>query len=149
MAMNPQAAIPPQIQQQLAMFQQIQQQLQQVSSQKMQYEMTLRETKRAVEELEAVKDDAAVFSSIGSIMIQKDKETVKKELTDKADSLELRISSLDKQEKAMAQKASQLQKQIFCHEAGIFGLITESWGIYSECIHRQKAPLCKGSCHRR
>ena len=28
-------------------------------------------------------------------------------------------------------------------------LITESWGIYSECIHRQKAPLCKGSCHRR
>ncbi|MBO5003218.1 prefoldin subunit, partial [Methanocorpusculaceae archaeon] len=60
MAMNPQAAIPPQIQQQLAMFQQIQQQLQQVSSQKMQYEMTLRETKRAVEELEAVKDDAAV-----------------------------------------------------------------------------------------
>lgn len=112
MAMNPQAAIPPQIQQQLAMFQQIQQQLQQVSSQKMQYEMTLRETKRAVEELEAVKDDAAVFSSVGSIMIQKDKESVKKELTDKADSLELRISSLDKQEKAMAQRASQLQKQI-------------------------------------
>ena len=70
---NPQAGIPPQIQQQLAMFQQIQQQLQQVSSQKMQYEMTLRETKRALEELNAAADDVVVFSSAGSILIQKKK----------------------------------------------------------------------------
>lgn len=112
MAINPQAEIPPQIQQQVAMYQQIHQQLQQVSSQKMQYEMTLRETKRAIEELETVKDDAAVFSSVGSIMMQKDKATVNKELTDKVDSLELRVSSLDKQEKAMSQRAAQIQKQI-------------------------------------
>ncbi|MDO5846104.1 MAG: prefoldin subunit beta [Methanocorpusculum sp.] len=112
MAANQQAGIPPQIQQQLGMFQQIQQQLQQVTSQKMQYEMTLRETKRAIEELAAVADGAAVFSSVGSIMMQKDKETIQTELSDKADSLELRINSLDKQEKAMSAKAAQLQKQI-------------------------------------
>ena len=92
---NPQAGIPPQIQQQLAMFQQIQQQLQQVSSQKMQYEMTLRETKRALEELNAAADDVVVFSSAGSILIQKNKETVSTELQEKIDSLELRIGSLD------------------------------------------------------
>ena len=109
---NPQAGIPPQIQQQLAMFQQIQQQLQQVSSQKMQYEMTLRETKRALEELGAVADDAVVFSSVGSILIQKNKTLVTTELQEKIDSMELRIGSLDKQEKMMAAKASQLQKQI-------------------------------------
>ncbi|MDV0442898.1 prefoldin subunit beta [Methanorbis rubei] len=109
---NPQAGIPPQIQQQLAMFQQIQQQLQQVSSQKMQYEMTLRETKRALEELGAVADDAVVFSSAGSILIQKSKAAVITELEEKTDSMELRIGSLDKQEKTMAAKASQLQKQI-------------------------------------
>ena len=109
---NPQAGIPPQIQQQLAMFQQIQQQLQQVSSQKMQYEMTLRETKRALEELNAAADDVVVFSSAGSILIQKKKETVSTELQEKIDSLELRIGSLDKQEKTMATKSSQLQKQI-------------------------------------
>lgn len=107
-----QAAIPPQVQQQLAMYQQIQQQLQQISSQKMQYEMNLREMKKALEELEACADDAAVFSAVGSVMIQKDKETVKTELSDKADSLELRIGSLEKQEKAMAAKAASLQKQI-------------------------------------
>ena len=94
---NPQAGIPPQIQQQLAMFQQIQQQLQQVSSQKMQYEMTLRETKRALDELNAATDDVVVFSSAGSILIQKKKETVSTELQEKIDSLELRIGSLDKQ----------------------------------------------------
>ncbi len=110
---NPQAGgIPPQIQQQLAMFQQIQQQLQQVSSQKMQYEMTLRETKRAQEELAAVADDAVVFASAGSILIQKEKSVVAADLQEKVDSLELRISSLDKQEKAMTTKAGQLQKQI-------------------------------------
>ena len=109
---NPQAGIPPQIQQQLAMFQQIQQQLQQVSSQKMQYEMTLRETKRALEELGAVADDAVVFSSAGSILVQMNKAAVTTELQEKIDSMELRIGSLDKQEKTMAAKASQLQKQI-------------------------------------
>ncbi|HJJ26489.1 MAG TPA: prefoldin subunit beta [Methanocorpusculum sp.] len=112
MAANPQAGLPPQVQQQFAMFQQLQQQLQQISSQKMQYEMTLRETKRAAEELESVKDDAAVFASVGSIMMQKDKESVKADLAEKIDSLELRISSLEKQEKTMSAKATQLQKQI-------------------------------------
>ena len=112
MTAAPQAGISPQIQQQLGMFQQIQQQLQQVSSQKMQYEMTLRETKRALEELEASKDDAVVFSAVGSILIQKDKASVKTDLDEKIESLELRVNSLDKQEKAMTTKATQLQKQI-------------------------------------
>ena len=112
MAANQQAGVPPQAQQQLSMFQQIQQQLQQVTSQKMQYEMTLRETKRAAEELESVKDGAAVFCSVGSVMMQKDKDAVKADLTEKIDSLELRVSSLDKQEKMMIGKATQLQKQI-------------------------------------
>jgi len=112
MTANTQAGIPPQVQQQLAMFQQIQQQLQQISSQKMQYEMTVRETKHALEELEGVPEDAKVFSSIGSVMIQKDKASVINELNEKVESLNLRISSLEKQEKAMTTKATQLQKQI-------------------------------------
>ncbi len=107
-----QAGIPPQIQQQLGMFQQIQQQLQQVSSQKMQYEMTLRETKRALEEIGSAADDAVMYSAVGSILIQKPKTAVKAELEEKVDSLELRVNSMDKQEKAMATKATQLQKQI-------------------------------------
>ena len=97
-----QAGIPPQIQQQL----------QQVSSQKMQYEMTLRETKRALEEIGSAADDAVMYSAVGSILIQKPKTAVKAELEEKVDSLELRVNSMDKQEKAMAAKATQLQKQI-------------------------------------
>ncbi|HJK01629.1 MAG TPA: prefoldin subunit beta, partial [Methanocorpusculum sp.] len=109
---NSQMGISPQIQQQLAMFQQIQQQLQQVSSQKIQYEMTIRESKRALEELKTIAEDTIVFSSIGSILIQKRKEIVANELQERIDSLELRVSSLDKQEKSMTAKANQMQKQI-------------------------------------
>ena len=112
MTSNPHAGLPPQIQQQLGMFQQLQQQLQQISSQKIQYEMAVRESKHAIEELESIADEAKVFSSIGSVMIQKDKASVLTELNDKVESLGLRISSLDKQEKAMTEKATQLQKQI-------------------------------------
>ncbi|HJJ91094.1 MAG TPA: prefoldin subunit beta [Methanocorpusculum sp.] len=109
---NSQMGISPQIQQQLTMFQQIQQQLQQVSSQKIQYEMTIRESKRALEELKTTAEDTIVFSSIGSILIQKRKEIVANELQERIDSLELRVSSLDKQEKSMTAKANQMQKQI-------------------------------------
>jgi prefoldin beta subunit len=107
-----QGGIPPQIQQQLAMFQQVQQQLQQVTSQKMQYEVNLRETRRALEELGSVPDDTVVFSSAGSILIRKEKAAVAAELQDRIDSMELRVGSLEKQEKMMTTKATQLQKQI-------------------------------------
>ena len=69
---NPQAGIPPQIQQQLAMFQQIQQQLQQVSSLEMQYEMTLRGTKRALEVIKAASDYGVGIFPAGRILIQEE-----------------------------------------------------------------------------
>ncbi|HJJ55491.1 MAG TPA: prefoldin subunit beta [Methanocorpusculum sp.] len=109
---NSQPKIPTQIQQQVAMFQQVQQQLQQVSSQKLQYEMTLRETKRALEELNSVSEDTIVYSSVGSILIQKKKDAVISDLKEKIDSIELRVGSLEKQEKTMADKANMLQKQV-------------------------------------
>ena len=109
--MNPNP-ISPKVQNQLAMLQQIQQQLQTVMAQKTQYEMAVREATRAQEELADVPEDAAVYMSVGTVMMQKKKEAVQKSLADKIETLELRIKSLEKQEKLLQGKFEQLQVQI-------------------------------------
>ena len=109
--MNPNP-ISPKVQNQLAMLQQIQQQLQTVMDQKTQYEMAVREATRAQEELVDVPEEAVVYMSIGTVMMQKKKEIVQKSLTDKIETLELRIKSLEKQEKLLQGKFEQLQAQI-------------------------------------
>ena len=102
----------PKVQNQLAMLQQIQQQLQTILSQKAQYEMAVREAKRAQEEISDSADDAVMYMSVGTVMMQKKKEVVNTKLSEKVETLELRIKSLEKQEKMMQGKFEQLQAQI-------------------------------------
>lgn len=94
------------------MLQQVQQQLQTVATQKTQYEITIKEAKRAEEEMKHVADDAEVFVSIGAVMMRQDKLKVESSLNEKIETLELRIKSLEKQEKALQGKFEQLQAQI-------------------------------------
>ena len=102
----------PRVQNQLAMLQQIQQQLQTILQQKAQYEMAVREAKRAQEEISDSADDAVMYMSVGTVMMQKKKEVVNAKLSEKVETLELRIKSLEKQEKTMQGKFEQLQAQI-------------------------------------
>ncbi|MBN2734232.1 MAG: prefoldin subunit beta [Methanomicrobiaceae archaeon] len=104
--------IPPKVQNQLAMLQQVQQQLQTIMQQKASFEMAAKEAKKAGEELANIKEDAEVYVTIGTVMMQKDKETVSTDLNDKIETLELRVKSLEKQEKALQTKFEQLQQQI-------------------------------------
>lgn len=102
----------PKVQNQLGMLQQIQQQLQTILSQKAQYEIAVREAKRAQEEISDAAEDAVMYMSVGTVMMQKKKEVVNAKLTEKVETLELRIRSLEKQEKMMQGKFEQLQAQI-------------------------------------
>jgi prefoldin beta subunit len=104
--------IPPKVQNQFAMLQQVQQQLQTILSQKTQYEMAVREAQRAEEEVKDAADDTPMYMSIGTVMVQKKKEYVTTKLTEKVETLELRIKSLEKQEKMLQGKFEQLQTQI-------------------------------------
>jgi prefoldin beta subunit len=104
--------IPPKVQNQLSMLQQLQQQLQTILQQKAQYEMAVREAKRAQEEISDAGDDAVMYMSVGTVMMQKKKETINAKLTEKVETLELRIKSLEKQEKMLQGKFEQLQTQI-------------------------------------
>ncbi|MGD1004310.1 MAG: prefoldin subunit beta [Methanoregulaceae archaeon] len=102
----------PKVQNQVAMLQQMQQQLQAILSQKTQYEMAVREAKRAQEEIKDLTDDSTMYMSVGSVMFQKKKDVVNTKLTEKIETLELRIKSLEKQEKLIQGKFEQLQGQI-------------------------------------
>lgn len=104
--------ISPKVQNQLAMLQQLQQQLQTVAAQKTQYEMAIRESRRAIEELKDLPEDVEVFSNVGTVMVQQKKEKVLTGLSEKVESLELRIKSLEKQEKAMQARFEQLSTEI-------------------------------------
>ena len=104
--------ISPKVQNQFNMLQQLQQQLQTILQQKAQYELAVREAKRAQEEIKDSADDAVMFMSVGTVMMQKKKEVIDAKLTEKVETLELRIKSLEKQEKMMQGKFEQLQAQI-------------------------------------
>jgi len=102
----------PKVQNQLGMLQQIQQQLQTVLSQKAQYEMAVREAKRAQEEISDSAEDSVMYMSVGTVMMQKKKEVINAKLTEKVESIELRIKSLERQEQMLQGKFEQLQAQI-------------------------------------
>ena len=104
--------ISPKVQNQLAMLQQVQQQLQTILQQKAQFEMAVREAKRAQEEIADSPEDAVMYMSVGTVMMQKKKEVINAKLTEKVETLELRIKSLEKQEKMLQTKFEQLQAQI-------------------------------------
>ncbi|OPX65523.1 MULTISPECIES: prefoldin subunit beta [unclassified Methanoregula] len=104
--------ISPKVQNQISMLQQLQQQLQTILQQKTQYELAVREAKRAQEEIKDSADDAVMYMSVGTVMMQKKKEVIDAKLTEKVETLELRIKSLEKQEKMLQGKFEQLQAQI-------------------------------------
>ena len=57
-----------------------------------------------IEELTDVPDDAPVFMSVGTVMMEKKKEDVLKNLNEKIETLELRIKSLEKQESLLVRQ---------------------------------------------
>jgi prefoldin beta subunit len=104
--------LPPQIQNQLAQIQQVQQQAQTLLQQKGQVEMMLRETERALEELQKTPEDAEVYRGAGELLIKAKREDVLKDLEEKKDNFDVRLKSLARQEERIQARFTQLQDQI-------------------------------------
>ncbi|MDK2796006.1 MAG: prefoldin beta subunit [Archaeoglobaceae archaeon] len=104
--------LPPQVQNLVAQLQQIQQQLQLVINQKAQVEAMLEETKLALEELQKIGDETPIYKAVGSILVKEDKGKVVQELTEKKDSFEIRIKTLERQEERLRERFAELQKKL-------------------------------------
>ncbi|MCX6652798.1 MAG: prefoldin subunit beta [Methanomassiliicoccales archaeon] len=105
--------IPPKLQNQIAQFQQLQQQLQSVLSQKFRLEAQLREAQMTADELGKSPDKVIIYKSIGSLLIKaSDKSSVLKEVEEDKETLEIRIKTLDRQEKSLREKYQVMQDQL-------------------------------------
>ncbi|NLX47886.1 MAG: prefoldin subunit beta [Euryarchaeota archaeon] len=105
--------ISPKLQNQIAQFQQLQQQLQTVMSQKIRMDAMLKEMEMTIEELKKAPEDVTVYKSVGSLMIKvADAPGLLKEIEDDRETTEIRVKSLDRQEKMLKEKFQTVQEQL-------------------------------------
>ncbi len=104
--------IPPQIQNQLAQLQQVQQQAQSLAMQKAQMESLQNESQMALEELGKLTDDAIIYRTVGELQIRTGKEEAIANLTEKVETLSLRLQSVSRQEERISKRFTQLQEQL-------------------------------------
>ena len=97
--MSEEAALPPKVQQRLAMYQQVQQMLQSILARKQQLSLELMEVENALKALDEVDDSTPIYRSVGPLLIRMEKDKVVRELEDKKAILKLRLEQLDREEK--------------------------------------------------
>lgn len=78
--------------------------------QRQNFQMQLIEIDSALKELGLTKDKP--FKVVANLMVQADKEELKKDLNSKKEIIELRIKNLEKQESKLKERAEDLQKSI-------------------------------------
>jgi len=90
-------------------LQMMEQNLQAMMMQKQQFQSQLFELESALKEIE--KTDKA-YKIVGNIMVSAAKEDLKKDLGQKKEIVELRLATIEKQEKQFKDKAKKLQEDI-------------------------------------
>lgn len=93
----------------IGQLQMIEQSLQTFMMQKQQFQSQLVEIESALSE---IKNTDKAYKIVGNIMIDADKEELEKDLKEKKEKVELRIQTLEKQERNLKEKASSTQAEV-------------------------------------
>jgi len=104
--------LPPQLRHQLAQFQQVQQQALALSTQKQQLELALHETERAIEEIEKLPEGATTYKSVGGILIKAERAKLREELTERKETLDLRVKTIERQESRVAERLREMREKL-------------------------------------
>jgi len=104
--------LPPDIQEKLSRMQQLQNMLQQLVVQKQRLELEVTESDRALKTLEETPSDAKVYKSAGAVLVERDKDSVVKELNERKEFLDMRSKVLVKQETNTRERLTQLQENL-------------------------------------
>lgn len=109
----PEDEVSPQLQDQINRLQQARAQMQMIAQQRQQVELQLKETEEALKEIQIAPEKTPIYKSIGSLLIKtKGKSDITKELTATKESLELRKTTLEKQEGRSREKLTELQSKV-------------------------------------
>jgi len=104
--------LPPWLREQVSRLQQLQQNLQAIMMQKQQIELEIVETDRALEELKKIGVDDAIYKSAGPLLIKANKEDTLKELEEKKDLSNTRVTVLAKQEARVKDNLKEAENKI-------------------------------------
>jgi prefoldin beta subunit len=105
--------LPPWLREQLSRLQQLQQNLQAIMMQKQQVELEIVETDRALEELKKLEgDDNSIYKGAGPLLIKTRKEDVLKELEEKKELSNTRVTVLGKQETRVKDNLKEVESKI-------------------------------------
>lgn len=92
-------------------FERQRQMLMSVTMQKQQLQASINGLDISLKELENTKE-SKVFKAAGAILVSRDTKEVKKEIADQKESNELRLKTVEKQEKNLVEKLNTLKTQI-------------------------------------
>ena len=105
--------MPPWLREQLSRLQQLQQNLQAIMMQKQQVELEIVEIERALEELKKMEgDNNSVYKGAGPLLIKTKKEDVLKELEEKKELSNTRVTVLGKQEARVKDNLKEVENKI-------------------------------------
>ncbi len=104
--------IPPVVQNQLAQLQQLKFQLEAVGRQKIQVEALLRDIEKALKELDKLDENSVIYRTVGELLIKAGKTEVQKDLSEKKETYDLRLKTLERQEERVQKRYQQLQQQL-------------------------------------
>jgi len=110
--MSSEGEVPPQVQQDLRLLEEKTRQYDIISRQRQELERELMETNNALAEIEKLPENAEVYKAVGYLLIKVNKETVKRELEDRRDILELRVKRVRKQEERLIEDIEKLRERI-------------------------------------
>lgn len=110
--MGEEVELPPQVQEQLVRFQQLQQTLQSVAAQKQQLDAELNETDKAIAELEKSTDETPVYKSVGAILVKSNRQNLLTELKERKELLTTRVTVLGKQEERTRERLKEAQEKL-------------------------------------
>jgi prefoldin beta subunit len=97
-------------QEKISQLQMLEHNLNNFISQKQNFQSQVLEIDNALNEMQNCK--GKVYKITGSVMFESEKESLSKELKEKRDLLDIRVQSLEKQEKALEERAKKLQAEV-------------------------------------
>jgi prefoldin beta subunit len=104
--------LPPSVQEKLQRLQQLQNTMQQLTIQRQRLEIEKTESEKALETLNSVVEGAKTYKSVGAVLVEKPKEQIIKELSERKEFLEMRAKVLSKQEQKTQERLTALQETL-------------------------------------
>ena len=111
--------LPPELEQLAIKYQQLEAQLASVVTQKSAILSQIKEIERALSVLQAVGDDAVVYKNTGFVMVKVSKEDAVKDLENRKEELQIRLTSLEKMESMLKKQLEEVKEKISKYRIGV------------------------------